>query len=130
MRTILDDLSFGPGPDYRFKVDIQYRSSLEAAVKLYSQSRQAALSKIYDTNDVNKDWSVDVEADFEEIAASCGVFSYALQDFAKEVINYLDVLDELKLEVEERPKGRTWGWLKVWRRKRGSKMLKDPGEYR
>ncbi|KAL8927385.1 MAG: hypothetical protein Q9172_001383 [Xanthocarpia lactea] len=127
LRTILDDLSFGPGPDYRFKVDIQYRSSLEAAVKLYSQSRQAALSKIYDTNDVNKDWSVDVEADFEEIAASCGVFSYALQDFAKEVINYLDVLDELKLEIEERPQGRTWGWLKVWRRNRGSKLLKDPG---
>lgn len=111
-------------------VDTEYRSSLVAAVKLYSQSRQVALSKVYDTNQVNKERSVDIEADYEEIAASCGVFSYALQDFANEMITYLDVLDELKLEIEERPNGRTWSWLKVWRRKRGFRSLEDTSEYR
>ncbi|KAL8658643.1 MAG: hypothetical protein Q9226_000858 [Calogaya cf. arnoldii] len=127
LREILDDLRFGPGPDYQFIIDTQYRSSLVAAVELYSQSRQAALSRIYTTNAVNKKWSVDAEADFEEIAASCGVFSYALQDFANEMLTYLDVLDELKLEIEERPDGRTWNWLKVWRRKRGPKALRETG---
>ncbi|KAL8849525.1 MAG: hypothetical protein Q9221_005532 [Calogaya cf. arnoldii] len=127
LREILDDLPFGPGPDYQFTIDTQYRSSLVAAVELYSQSRQAALSRIYTTNAVNKKWSVDVEADFEEVAASCGVFSYALQDFANEMITYLDVLDELKLEIEERPNGKTWNWLKVWRRKRGPKAFEETG---
>jgi hypothetical protein len=28
----------------------------------------------------------------------------------------LSILDELQLEVEERPNGRTWSWLKVWLR--------------
>jgi hypothetical protein len=43
---------------------------------------------------------------------------------------YLDIVDELQLEVEERPTGRTWGWLKFWRR-RGrdgeGQDLHDPG---
>ncbi|KAL8814124.1 MAG: hypothetical protein Q9223_006629 [Gallowayella weberi] len=126
LREILDDLRFGPGSAHSVMIDSHYRSSLEAAVTLYSQSRQDALSKIYDTNKINKEWSIEVEADFEEIAASCGVFSYALQDFANEMIIYLDILDQLKLEIEERPRGRTWSWLKVWRRHRGSTMTEGP----
>ncbi|KAL8805073.1 MAG: hypothetical protein Q9182_002163 [Xanthomendoza sp. 2 TL-2023] len=127
LREILDDLRSGPGSAHKVRIDSHYRSSLEAAVTLYSQSRQEALSKIYDTNKFNKEWSIEVEADFEEIAASCGVFSYALQDFANEMIIYLDLLDQLKLEIEERPRGRTWNWLKVWRRHRGSRMTEAPG---
>ena len=114
MKEILDDLPFGSGPQYEVTIDAQYKSSLEDAVKLYSRSRQDALSRLYDHKEVNKQRSVDVEADFEEIAASCGVFSYALQDFAAEMLNYLDILDLLRLETEERPDGRTWDWLKVW----------------
>ncbi|KAL9638029.1 MAG: hypothetical protein Q9204_001643 [Flavoplaca sp. TL-2023a] len=127
LRSILDDLPFGPAPHHDFTIDTHYRSSLEAAVKLYNQSRQVALSKIYDTNKVDKEWSLDVEADYEEVAASCGVFSYALQDFANEMIMYLDVLDELKLEIEERPNGRTWNWLRFWRRKQDSGMSEEAG---
>ncbi|KAL9602087.1 MAG: hypothetical protein Q9219_002083 [cf. Caloplaca sp. 3 TL-2023] len=103
LREILDDLPYGPGPGYEVTVNAKYTSSLQDAIALYSQSRENAVTKIYDVEDVNKKRSVDVEADFEEIAASCGVFSYALQDFATEMKNYLDVLDEIKLEVEERP---------------------------
>lgn len=99
-------------------------------MKLYNQSRQVALSKIYDTNKINKERSLDVEADFEDVAASCGVFSYALQDFANEMIMYLDVLDELKLEIEERPNGRTWNWLRFWRRRQDSGMSEEAGKHR
>lgn len=120
-------MPFSPGPRYQITVDAHYKSSLEDAVKLYSQSRQDALSKIYDHNEVNKQRSVDVEADFEEVAASCGVFSYALQDFANDMIAYLDILDDLRLEIEERPKGRTWAWLKVWQRNRRSTERTDSG---
>ncbi|KAI4172160.1 MAG: hypothetical protein LQ343_003720 [Gyalolechia ehrenbergii] len=116
LREMLDDLPFGPGPEYEVTVNARYTSSLEDAVELYSKSREDALSKIYGAEGINKQRSVEVEADFEEIAASCGVFSYALQDFANEMKTYLDILDKLKLEIEERPDGRTWDWLKFWRR--------------
>ncbi|KAL9591838.1 MAG: hypothetical protein Q9179_007321 [Wetmoreana sp. 5 TL-2023] len=129
LREILDNVPFGPGPQYQVTVDAQYLSSLQDAVKLYSQSRQDALSKIYDNNEVNKKRSIAVEADFEEIAASCGVFSYALLDFANDMTTYLDVLEDLKLEVEERPKGRTWDWLKFWRTSRSPVPRSGPVTY-
>lgn len=49
------------------------------------------------------------------MAASCGHFSFNLQDFASEMQNYLAILEELKEEVE-RPKHRSWRWLMFWRR--------------
>lgn len=129
MREILDDLPFGPGPDYEVTVNARYTSSLEDAVELYSQSREDAITKIYDAEEIKGQRSIEVEADFEEIAASCGVFSYALQDFANEMRTYLDILDSLKLEIEERPDGRTWDWLKFWRRGRFSELGTEFREY-
>ena len=71
---------------------------------------------------------MEVEADFEEVAASCGYFSFSLLDFAHEMKVYLEILDDLKLEVEERPSGRTWNWLKFWRSFHFSKSKsEDPG---
>ena len=113
----MDDLPFGPAPDYQITVNPQFRSSLDEAIDLYTKARKEALLRIYDSNEVNKEWSVAVEADFEEVAASCGVFSYSLQDFGDEMKNYLQILDDLKLEVDERPKGRTWKWLTNWFKK-------------
>ncbi|KAL8938821.1 MAG: hypothetical protein Q9211_003031 [Gyalolechia sp. 1 TL-2023] len=107
LKDILDDLPFGPGPEYEVTVNARYTSSLENAVELYSQSRETAISRIYDAEEIGRQRSIEVEADFEEIAASCGVFSYALQDFANEMKTYLDILDNLKLEIEERPDAST-----------------------
>lgn len=73
---------------------------------------------------------MDLEADFEEVAASCGYFSFSLLDFANEMKEYLVILDDLKLEVEERPSGRSWNWLKFWRRlrfPRPQRQKNDPG---
>lgn len=61
---------------------------------------------------------MEVEADFEEVAASCGHFSFSLQDFANDMEEYLDILEDLKIEMDSRPNGRTWHWLKFWRRGR------------
>lgn len=58
---------------------------------------------------------MEMVADFEEVAASCGYFSFSLQDLASEMKVYLSLLEDLKYEVEERPGGRTWSWLKFWR---------------
>lgn len=73
---------------------------------------------------------MELEADFEEVAASCGYFSFSLLDFANEMKTYLEILDDLKLEVEERPCGKTWSWLRFWRRSNKARLkhnYDDPG---
>lgn len=70
-------------------------------------------------------------ADFEEVAASCGYFSFSLQDFANEMKVYLGLLEDLKDEIEHRPQGRTWKWLRFWRflrRKNKEDNSNDPGK--
>lgn len=84
---------------------------------MYIKAREEALNFLYRSKDFNKARPMELEADFEEVAASCGHFSFSLQDFANDIRKYLDILEELKIEMDERPNGRTWKWLKFWRRK-------------
>ena len=108
----------------------QFHSSLVEAIQLYSEARQEALALLYKKKDLRATRPMEVEADFEEVAASCGYFSFSLQDFAEEMKVYLDILDELKQEVEDSPRRRSWTWLKFWRRQKQSKdstQKTDPG---
>ena len=127
MRKILDELPYAA--DGSIAVDAHFKSSLADAIKLYTVSRQEALQLLYRNKELTKERLMEIQADFEEVAASCGYFSFSLQDFAIEMKVYLDILDDLKLEVEERPEGRTWNWLKFWRRFYTSGQRKrDPGK--
>ena len=72
------------------------------------------MNLLYKNKQLMKASSIELEADFEEVAASCGYFSFSLLDFAHEMKTFLDILDDLKLEDEERPGGRTWNWLRFW----------------
>ncbi|CAK4031754.1 related to Lactobacillus histidine kinase [Lecanosticta acicola] len=56
----------------------------------------------------------EVLADIEEVSACCGHFSFSLLDFAQDVLNYLDILEDLKEEMEA-PK-RSWTWMLFWKR--------------
>lgn len=56
----------------------------------------------------------DVLADIEEVSACCGHFSFSLLDFAEDMLEYLNHLDDLKNELES-PQ-RSWKWLVFWRR--------------
>ncbi len=97
---------------------------------MYTNARETALAILYQENDFNKTRPMEIEADFEEVAASCGHFSFSLLDFANELNAYLDILDELKLEIDKRPSGRTWKWLRIWQRVRrthGPEPKIDPG---
>ena len=128
MRKLLDELPYGP--DGSIAVNAHFRISLDDAIELYTSSREEALSQLYKTKELTQPRPVELEADFEEVAASCGYFSFSLLDFANEMRAYLEILDDLKLEIEERPDGKTWDWLKVWHRIRGSKPEQnhdDPG---
>ncbi|KAL9103306.1 MAG: hypothetical protein Q9163_001648 [Psora crenata] len=112
MKSILDGLPYNS--DGRVTVDTRFTFNLDEAIQLYSKSRKQALELLYQNRELTKSRPPEVKADFEEMAASCGYFSFSLQDFAHEMKTYLEVLDEMKLEVEERPSGRTWTWLKFW----------------
>ena len=129
MKKILDELPCGTGPDHQIKINTYFESSLTEAVKLYSGAREEALAMLYRTKDLNKERPMEVEADFEEVAASCGHFSFSLQDFAHEMQVYLDILNDIKREIEERPSGRSWDWLKIWRYDRRSLSSKDLGKH-
>ena len=128
LKKLLDELPYAPSGS--IAVNAHFRTSLDSAIELYTDSREEALSQLYRMKELTKPRSVETEADFEEVAASCGYFSFSLLDFANEMRAYLEILDDLKLEVEERPDGKTWDWLKAWLKISRSKPKKyhdDPG---
>ena len=112
MKSILDQLPFDQ--EGQVTVDNHFSFSLGEAIRVYNKSRQNALEKLYESKEITQSESMEMQADFEEVAASCGYFSFSLQEFASEMRTYLEILDELKLESEERPSGRSWNWLKFW----------------
>lgn len=114
LRRMLDELPFAT--DGGFTVNAHFSTSLTDAIRLYTKSRQEALELLYKSKEIKQVRAPKLAADFEEVAASCGYFSFSLLAFANEMKVYLGILDDLKLEVEERPEGRTWSWLKVWLR--------------
>ena len=126
LKQILDELPYGPAPAYHIAINEHFRSSLALAIQLYATAREDALTSLYKTKDLNKSRPLELEADFEEVAASCGHFSFSLQNFANELNAYLDILEDLKIEMDERPNGRTWNWLKIWQKVRRTKHS-DPG---
>ena len=119
MKLILDELPYGPAPDFWITSNPQFRTSLIEAIDLYKSARKESLTLLYKTKDLSASRPMEIEADFEEVAASCGYFSFSLQNCAEELVKYLDILEELKEELE-RPfwSRRSWKWLKFWKHRK------------
>ncbi len=113
LHEILDELPFGPKPDFKITINENFLLSLHDALELYKNARAHALAHLYRSKDLGRDRVESVEADFEEVAASCGHYSFCLQDFAETIVHYLEILEELKDELEQ-PSRRSWRWLKFW----------------
>ncbi|KAH8434764.1 FUSC family protein [Aspergillus melleus] len=120
LKEIFREIPFKPAPDFKVSVNSTFRTSLDRALELYRASRVEALNTIYRQKEVLKTQTLEVEADLEEVAASCGHFSFSLLEFGEQLKDLLTILDELQLEAEERPHGRSWSWLKFWRRSKGA----------
>ncbi|KAF9891270.1 hypothetical protein FE257_004834 [Aspergillus nanangensis] len=116
LKEIFKEVPFKPGPEYKVAVNSRFRTSLDRALSLYRDAREEALKTIYRQKEVMNVQTVEVEADLEEVSASCGHFSFSLLEFGEQLKDLLAILDELQLESEERPSGRSWNWLKFWRR--------------
>lgn len=114
LSQILDELPFGEGPKFEITINENFRDSLTDSLSLYASARTEALQALYKAKELIPDRPASDEADFEEVAASCGYFSFSLQDFAEEMQIFLETLDDLKSESESR-NNRSWNWLKFWR---------------
>ncbi|KAI9848405.1 MAG: hypothetical protein M1837_000200 [Sclerophora amabilis] len=115
LTQILDELPFAPAPDFNIAINDQFRSSLRDAIELYTKAREEALEILYQEKELNQERPFEVAADFEEVTASCGHFSFSLHEFAEETMAYLNILDDLRVEVDQSPRHRSWKWLLIWR---------------
>ncbi|KAI1823424.1 ribosomal protein L19 [Xylaria intraflava] len=111
MAEMLKHPPFG-GPGSPIELNDQFKYSLDEAVCLYNESRGKALEELYKKIESARSTPESIQADFEEVAAACGHFSFSLLSFADEMKKYLDALEELRYTIEQRK--RTWNWLKVW----------------
>lgn len=82
---------------------------------------------MYKHKELNKSRSESIEADFEEVAASCGHFSFSLYDFGTEMQTFLAILEDLKDETEIRG-SRSWKWLHFWPRSKSKNCSGDDPE--
>ncbi|KAF2477967.1 uncharacterized protein BDR25DRAFT_321109 [Lindgomyces ingoldianus] len=128
LREVLNELPFGPGPEYVITINEHFRSSLLEANEMFANARKEALALVYKNKLPSQTGSVEVAADFEEVAASCGYFSSSLQDFAEDMVTFLDILEELKLNTKHYPRQRSWIWLKFWRKWKGPTKKGDSEE--
>ena len=127
---MLSELPFGPGPEYNMAINEHFRHSLVDAKALFASARRDALSAVYSNKVPTRTSSAAIAADFEEVAASCGYFSSSLQDFAEDMVAFLDILEELKANVNRHPRRRTYTWLKFWQKgRRKSQSNDDFGEW-
>lgn len=115
LKEIMDHFPFDPDRNYVVSTNPKFKISLDRAIDLYKDSRQNSLAVVYDQKDMDRSRPLTVQADWEDAAAACGYFSFSLVEVAESVKKYLVILDELQLEVDERPAGKTWNWLKFWR---------------
>lgn len=122
MAEMLKEPPFG-NPGSPVKINEQFKQSLGDAISLYNQARGNALEEIYKTIELGRSRSESVQADFEEVAAACGHFTFSLLSFADEMQMYLDALDDLKDATEQ--KRRTWKWLLAWRHIKLPSRTKD-----
>lgn len=129
LSQILNELPFGPGPEYAININANFKTSLDDALyvsrgileyyanlfcrTLYSDARAKALKELYKTKELDTTRPESIEADFEEVAASCGQFSFSLYDFGSELQNLLSILENMK-EHSEQVKKRSWKWLRFW----------------
>lgn len=114
LSQMLNELPCAAGPPFQIAINDNFSNSLSDAIILYGNARREAIVHLYRSKELARERSPNVEADFEEVAASCGYFSFCLQDFAEEMQIYLESLEDLQAALDSQPR-RSWNWLKFWR---------------
>ncbi|CEJ93604.1 Putative 60s ribosomal protein l19 [[Torrubiella] hemipterigena] len=111
---VLSEPPFGEAPSYTVTVNNELRWQLTNRLSSFNLARADALEQLYQLMEQNKEISRSAQAEFEEIAAACGHFSFSLQSLGEEMQKYLDVIEDLR-DVTHL-KQRSWYWLMWWRK--------------
>lgn len=111
---VLSEPPFGEAPNYAVTVNDELRWQLTNRLACFNLARADALEQLYQLIEQNREISRSAQAEFEEIAAACGHFSFSLQSLGEEMQKYLDVIEDLR-DVTQLKK-RSWYWLMWWRK--------------
>ncbi|ENH62234.1 hypothetical protein FOC1_g10015201 [Fusarium oxysporum f. sp. cubense race 1] len=110
---ILHEPQFGQPPSYEINVDEDLRRNLMDSLSTFDTARSDALQGLYDRIEQMASSRESTRANLEEVAAACGHFTFSLQSFGEDVLQYLDVLDDLEYVIIR--KSRSWRWLLWWK---------------
>lgn len=110
---ILHEPQFGQPPNFEINVDEDLRRNLMDSLGTFDTARSDALEGLYDQIEQMASSSETTRANLEEVAAACGHFTFSLQSFGEDVLQYLDVLDDLEYVILH--KNRSWRWLLWWK---------------
>jgi len=124
-------VSFGPAPDYKILVDSGARPRIDEAIKIYRQARISALN-LFSRKEIIIPLSEDNNPGFEEIFATCNYYSVSLLELVEQLQRFLLVLEEMQVEIDERPNKRSWAgiWASWWRPDhRHERRQLNPGDF-
>ncbi|KAF7552990.1 hypothetical protein G7Z17_g3949 [Cylindrodendrum hubeiense] len=110
---IMHEPQFGRPPSYEVNIDEDLRRNLMDSLSTFNVARSDALQGLYDRIEQMNSSHESGRASSEEIAAACGHFTFSLQAFGEDVMQYLDVLDDLEHVILH--KRRSWRWLLWWK---------------
>lgn len=124
MTEILKRIPFNNNKEFKIYDEVfQYNKSLKLALNLFNQNHEKAIGLLYKQDLFKREADLDTKIDQEEVAASCGNFSYMLSDVCKEVESYLDILEEYYHLQTHSSEYRSFEFLKFW--KYTGKFLKE-----
>lgn len=118
IKLILAEIPF---EDINLTVSLQprYMTSVVAATEKYSIAREKALEELYQSDIFTRERDFQSVANEEGAAASCGNFSYLLEEFGNELIQFMRIVDRYDSVTVLAP--RSYRWLKFWQRPRQRK---------
>lgn len=128
LSQVLCESPFGDAPSYEVTINDDFQHQLADSLAVFNTARAEALEELYQLIELGRSRSDKTQAEFEEVAAACGHFSFSLQSLGEEMRKYLDMLDDLKYVGEH--SNRSWRWLLWWRKSSSRGMSTMPYETR
>ncbi|KAG6072501.1 hypothetical protein E4U16_005296 [Claviceps sp. LM84 group G4] len=110
---VLHEPVFGGPPGHESRFDQGFRQILAGKLNIFILARVDALQHVYDLVAQRGSSHDGGHVALEQIAASCGHFSFSLQSFGQEMTKYLDKLEGLQRATDDSE--RSWEWLLWWR---------------
>lgn len=109
---IMNELPFNTKAPYETVLHPHHVNELKSIIQKYSDARESCLFEIYKQESFIHEKDFDKIANKEAEAASCGNFSYILEEIGNELMEYIKILDEYQMVEKEHhlPWSHNWIW--------------------